>query len=59
MKSGISWKKKILNERYRLLFGTKKKEKHILKIKMIEDQYNEIMTMNERSTHATLESNVR
>ena len=26
---------------------------------MIEDQYNEIMTMNERSTHATLESNVR
>ena len=37
----------------------KNKEKHKLKMKMIEDRYNRIVAMNERSTHVILELNIR
>jgi len=40
-------------------FQEKNKEKHKLKMKMIEDHYNRIVAMNERSTHVILELNIR
>lgn len=44
---------KILEKRYRL-FSKKYKEKHKIKIKMIENHYNEIVGVNERSNRDIL-----